>query len=261
MPTALGCNTLVLRNLRGRHSTFPLKFSILIQPKQQTKIPFKERSGASPHNEVMKNSKKNNRQSNATIVRNAKNTLTSVAHTWNQVAKAYQMSVGNKQGKDCLKAMNTLGVHVQSLSALKASDFFAAWWGGLKTENGTPMMWKAIGYLVEVGGKDYTLYTLGESGDYKRVSVYEKREIISETDKNFDKKKHIAPTTDVVASGLAQCALATSWVARVAKATEKATALTEGYVNVGTAQKPEWTKVIRKDNKWMKTTKSLKKVA
>jgi hypothetical protein len=214
-----------------------------------------------PH--FMTTRKSNNTRNNS--VKNAKNTLKSVAHTWNQTAKAFTMPINDAQGKACLKAMNVLGVHVKSLATLKAADFFTAWYGcfdknlgksyGLIDENNNPMMFKSVAYLVEVGGKDYTLYTLKESGDYSRVSVYEKRTILSETDKNFDKKKHIAPTTDVVVDGLAQCAEYGKWTARVAKAIAKAEALTEGYINCGTAQKPEWTKVIRKDSRWFKALK------
>jgi len=197
--------------------------------------------------------RKNN--NNKSQVRNAAKTAKQSTHTFNAVARSFQEPANTKQGKAMLSAMQTLHVFVPSLAKLNASHIFTAWWGGLKTESGDLQMWKSVGYLVEVGGKDYTLYTLKESGDYSRVSVYEKRTILSETDSQFDKKKHIAPTTDVVVDGLVQCALSDTWATKVAKAAAKAEAITEGYINCGTSQKPEWTKVIRKDGKWMKTNK------
>jgi hypothetical protein len=146
--------------------------------------------------------------------------------------------------------MNTLGVHVSSLSSLKAADFFTAWWGGLKTEDGNPQMWRSVGYKVTVDGNDLQLYTLLESGDYKAVRTYEKRTILSETEKAFDRKKHIAPTTDVVVDGLKQCALSTSWVEKVKKADLNAAQITEGYVNIGTTQKPDWCHVAKSNKGW-----------
>ena len=200
--------------------------------------------------------KNNNRaMSNNTRVRNASKNVKRSCHTFNAVARAFQESKASALGRELLKSLNTLGIHTTTLANLKASDIFTAWWGGLKTNDGNLQMWKSVGFQIEHNGKDYTLYTLKESGDYSRVSVYEKRTILSETDKDFDRKKHIAPTTDVVADGLAQCALCDTWATKVAKATAKANAVTVGYINLGTSQKPEWTKVIRKDGRWLKSVK------
>lgn len=199
--------------------------------------------------------RKNNNRTSKKSVRNAAKTAKQSVRSFNAVTRAFQESKATALGRQLLGAMNTLGVHVPSLSSLKTADIFTAWWGGLKTESGDLQMWKSVAYLVEINGKDYTLYTLKESGDYRRVSVYEKKTIISETDKNFDKKKHIAPTTDVVVDGLAQSCLSDTWATKVAKAAKSAAAITEGYVNLGTSQKPQWTKVIRKDGRWLKTIK------
>lgn len=205
-----------------------------------------------PH--FMTTRKSNNKHVTKTSVRNAAKTAKQSVRTFNAVTRSFQESKATALGRELLQAMNTLGVHVPSLANLKTSDIFTAWWGGLKTDKGNLQIWKSTAYLVEVNGEEKTLYSLLESGDYRRVSVYTKKFILSETDKNFDKKTCIYPTTDVVVDGLVQCSLSQTWTTKVAKAAKAAEALTEGYVNLGTAQKPQWTKVIRKDGRWLKAT-------
>jgi hypothetical protein len=218
--------------------------------------------------------KNNNRkQSNATRVNKAAKTAKQSVHTWNAVTRAFQEPANHKVGRDLLEAMNTLGVHVMRLATLKTPDFFTAWWGGLKDQSGNPQMFKSVGYKVTVCGEEKQLYTLEEGGLYKAVKVYEKRTILSTTDKNFDKREHLAPTTDVVVDGLKQCALCDTWVAKAKKAEKNAQSMTEGYVNNGTAQQPDWCHVALSNNgEWIftgleekpakkSTKKSLKKAA
>ncbi len=195
--------------------------------------------------------KSNNRkQSNNTRVNNAAKTAKQSVHTWNATARAFQESKARALGRELLAAMNTLGVHVTTLSSLKAADFFTAWWGGLKDQAGNPQMFRSISHKVTVDGNDLTLYTLEEGGLYKAVRVYEKRTLLSETEKAFDRKVNLAPTTDVVVDGLKQCAMSTTWVAKVEKAAAKAASITEGYVNIGTSQQPDWCHVAKSNGVW-----------
>lgn len=216
-------------------------------------------------------SNNNRKQSATTRVNQAAKTAKQSVHTWNATARAFQEPKSKALGRELLAAMNTLGVHVTSLSSLKAADFFTAWWGGLKDSNGNPQMLRSVSHKVTVDGRELTLYTLEESGLYKAVRVYEKRTILSETEKAFDKKSNVAPTTDVVVDGLKQCAMSTTWMEKAEKADRKAQSMTEGYVNLGTTQTPNWQRVAKSDKgtwgivvtaKGKKTsTKSARKVA
>ena len=198
--------------------------------------------------------KNNNRKQSATTrVNKAAKTAKQSVHTWNAVTRAFQEPANHKVGRDLLEAMNTLGVHVTRLATLKTADFFTAWWGGLKDHAGNPQMFKSVGYKVTVCGEDKQLYTLEEGGIYKAVKTYEKRTILSTTDKNFDKSENIAPTTDVVVDGLKQCALCETWVAKAKKAEKSAQSMTEGYINNGTAQQPDWCHVALSNGEWMLT--------
>lgn len=210
-----------------------------------------------------KNNKSAQVNSNRTKkVNDAKKSLKSIAHTWNSVTRALQEPANTQQGKIALSAMRTLGVHVPSLANLKTRDIFTAWWGsvdqngkghGLVDNNNNPQVFKSCAYEVAVDGESYSLYTRDEKNNaYKRVNVYCKRTLLSETEPKFDKKIHLAPTVERVIEGLAQCALSTDWCKKADRAQARAEKLNTGYINLGTATDPKWTMVVKNNNTWYK---------
>ena len=206
-------------------------------------------------------------------VKQATKQVKATGRTFNAVARALSEPANTAQGKTCLAAMRTLGVHVPSLDKLTAGDFFTAWWGsvdkngnayGLKDKDNNLQMFKSCAYEVRVNGSGYALHTRDEkTSAYKRVNVYCKRTLLSVTEPKFDPKKHLYPTVDRIAEGLAQCALSTEWCKKADRAQARAEKLNTGYINMGTSTEPNWVMVVKNNNTWVKLSvkKSGKKSA